>query len=83
MTYSRGSQPFGTHVPPNQDCPPLHTPKSELYFFGVPQYQKFYPNKLVLSGFFNLVYPLRFSHVPLGVRVPQVENRCPTGFDDH
>jgi hypothetical protein len=39
MTWSRGSQPFGTCVPPNQNCAPLHTPKSDLYRLRVP------PNK--------------------------------------
>ena len=28
--YIRGSQPFGTHVPPDQDCTPLRTPKSKI-----------------------------------------------------
>jgi hypothetical protein len=54
---------------------PLHTPKSKLYPFAYPPNQNFYPNELVLSGFQNLAYPLWASHVPLGVRVPQVENR--------
>ena len=61
---------------PNQDCTPLRTPKSKFYPPRVPPNQKFYPNKLVFSGFKNLAYPLWASHVPLGVRVPQVENRC-------
>jgi hypothetical protein len=55
---------------------PLHTPKSKLYPFAYPPNQNFYPNELVLSGFQNLAYPLWASHVPLGVRIPQVENRC-------
>ncbi len=33
--YFRDSQPFCTHVPPNKDCNPLPTPKSELYPFCV------------------------------------------------
>jgi hypothetical protein len=32
-----------------------------------------------LSGFINLAYPLRPSHIPLGIRVPQVENRWSRG----
>ena len=43
---------------PNQDCTPLRTPKSKLYPLCVPPNQKFYPNKLVLSGILNLAYPL-------------------------
>jgi hypothetical protein len=30
---SRGSQPIGTHVPPNQNCTPLRTPKVSYLFF--------------------------------------------------
>ncbi len=30
-----------------------------------------------MSIFLNFAYPLCPSHVPLGVHVPQVENRCP------
>ncbi len=62
------------------------TPKSELYPSTYPQIrlmspsQKLYPNKLHLSGFAYpfglLMYPLWPAHVPLGVRIPQVENRC-------
>ncbi len=90
LHYIRGSQPFGTCVPPNQNFTPLRTPKSELYPLCVPPNQKFYTNELLLSVFFNFAYPceillsdfLNFayplwaSRVPLGVCVPQVENRC-------
>ncbi len=82
--YTRGSQPFGTRVPPNQNCTPLRTPKSDLYPLCVPPTTKFYPNKLHLSRVFYfaypcglLTYPLWPLHVPLGVRVPHVENRWP------
>ncbi len=63
------------------------TPKSKLYPSAYPQIriicpsctpqnQKFYPKGLLLSVFLNFAYPLWPSHVSLGVRVPQVENRC-------
>ncbi len=55
---------------------PLSTPKSELYALRVPPNQMFYPKGLLLSIFLNFAYPLCPSRVPLGVRVPQVENRC-------
>jgi hypothetical protein len=83
--YIRGSQPFGTCVPPNKNFTPLRTPKSELFPICVPQNKKFYLNELLLGSFLMLrtlcehllsVYPLRASNVPLGVHVPQVENRC-------
>ncbi len=68
---------------PNQNCTPLCTPKSDLYPLPVPPTKKFYPNKLHLRGFFNfaypcglLMYPLWPLHIPLGVCVLQVENRC-------
>jgi hypothetical protein len=41
-----------------------------------PPNQKFYPKGLLFSIFFNFAYTLCPSHVPLGVRVPQVENCC-------
>ncbi len=70
MIYFRGSQPFGTRVPPNQNFTPLRTPKSEMYALCVPSNQKFYPKGLLLSVFLNFAYPLTPPHVPLGVRVP-------------
>ncbi len=51
MQQIRGSQPFGTRVPPNQNCTPLRTPKSELYALRVPPNQKFFPNGLLLRVF--------------------------------
>jgi hypothetical protein len=51
IKYRGGSQPFGTRVPPNQNCNPLCTPKSEFSPLHVPTYQKVYPNELLLSGF--------------------------------
>ncbi len=42
MAYIRGSQPFGTCVPPNQSCNPLRTPKSNLYLFAYPT-SRLYP----------------------------------------
>jgi hypothetical protein len=53
-------------VPPNQNCMP----------FAYPQIQNSTRKGLFWAGFFNFAYPLLPSHVPLGVRVPQVENRC-------
>ncbi len=38
--------------------------------------KKFYSKGLLFIVFLNFAYPLWASHVPLGVRVPQVENRC-------
>jgi len=54
---------------------PLRTPKSELYALRVPPNKKFNPKGLLLSVFLTFAYPLWPSRVPLGVRVPQVENR--------
>jgi hypothetical protein len=67
----------------------LCTPKSKFYPSAYPQIrvvshlrtpnQKILPMrtpcKLLLSGFTNLAYPLQTACVPLGVHVPQVENR--------
>jgi hypothetical protein len=66
------------------------TPKSKLHPSAyphplcVPPNKKFYTNKLHLGGFFKFVYPCGLLayplwplYVPLGVRVPQVENRWP------
>ncbi len=58
MTYDRGSQPFGTHVPPNRILPLCIPPNKNCTPFTYPQNQKFYQNKLVLSDFENLGYPL-------------------------
>ncbi len=48
----RGSQPYGSCVPPNQNCTSLHTLKSKLYTLRITPNKKFYPNKLLLSVFF-------------------------------
>ena len=72
----QGFSTFGTRVPPNLNCTPLRTPKSELYALCVPPNEKLYQKWLLLSYFFNFAYPLCPFHVPLGVLVPQVENRC-------
>ncbi len=71
ILYTRSSQPFGTCVPPNQNCTPLRTPKSDLYPLRVPPNKKLYPNKLHLGGLFLCCVPLWAPHVPLGVCVPQ------------
>ncbi len=34
--YSRGSQPFGTRVPPNRYFTPLRTPLIRFYHFAYP-----------------------------------------------
>ncbi len=54
---SVGSQPFGTHEPPNQNCTSLHTQKSELSPLCKPLDQKFYPHELLLSAI-NFFYSL-------------------------
>jgi len=46
----RGSQPFGTCVPPNKYYTPLRTPKSGLFPICVPPNQKFYQNELFLNS---------------------------------
>ncbi len=63
------------------------TPKSEFHPSAYPQIRivsssrtpksKLLPKRASFEQFFlNFAYPLLASHVPLGVRVPQVENRC-------
>ncbi len=65
ILYCRGSQPFGTCVPPNQNCTPLRTPKSELYALHVPPNRKFYPKGLLFSVLFLFcVPPVTFSRTP-------------------
>jgi hypothetical protein len=63
MSKSRGSQPFGTCLHPNQNCTPLRTPKSDLFTFCVPPTKKLNPNKLHLS-FFILLTPVGSSGTP-------------------
>jgi hypothetical protein len=50
----RGSKPLCTRVPPNQNCTPLSTPKSELYALHVPPNQKLYQ-----KGFFLAIFLTR------------------------
>ncbi len=47
----RGSQPYGSCIPPNQNCISLSTPRSDFYTLCVPPNHKFYTNKLLLSSF--------------------------------
>ena len=70
ITYIRGSQPFFTLLPPIQNWTLLRTPKMTFNPFCVPFVGLFDTN--LISA-----YPLQTSCVPLGVRVPQVENRWP------
>ena len=51
VTLCQGFSTFWYLRTPNQDCTPLRTPKSNSTPFAYPPNQKFYPNKLVLSGF--------------------------------
>ncbi len=76
----QGSQSFSIHVPPNQNCTPLHTPKWELYPLCVPPNQKVYPYKSKTIDFYSFelflhvcVPPVNYLRTP-GVRIPQVEN---------
>ena len=62
----------------------LAYPQIKIVPLCVPPNKKFYTNKLHLGGFFKFVYPCGLLayplwplYVPLGVRVPQVENRWP------
>ncbi len=51
-------------------------PQIKIVPVCVPLNQKFYPKGLLFGCFFYFAYTLWASHVPLGVRVPQVENCC-------
>jgi hypothetical protein len=53
-------------VPPNQNYMP----------FAYPQIKNYTQKGFFWVFFLNFAYPLWSSHVPLGVREPQVKNRC-------
>ncbi len=60
-------------VPPNQTCIPFAYPQINI----LPKYALFEWFVLILPTPCGLLtYPLWSPHVPRGVRVPQVENRC-------
>jgi hypothetical protein len=56
------------------------TPNSKLNSFRIPPKQHLIPFVYLLWAHFAMIsistYPLQTPCVPLGVRVPQVENRC-------
>ncbi len=59
IVFSRGSQTLNIHVPQNQNCAPLRTPKEELYPLCVPPNDKVSPYKSIIVDifFFWVVFP--------------------------
>ncbi len=83
----RGSQPFNSCAPPNQNCTSLHTLKSKWYTLRITPNKKFYPNKLILSVFIILCTPCELIMYPQGfayprLRTPVMSKALATDFVD-
>jgi hypothetical protein len=75
LVYIKGSQPFGTCVPPNLNFTPLHTPKSTLYPLRVPPNKKLYPLWASYECFFNILRtPCKILTYSKGFAYPRLRN---------
>jgi hypothetical protein len=68
LVYTRGSQPFGTCIPPNQNCTPLSTPIP----FAYPQIKNSTQISFIWVRFFEFCVPLWALRVP-----PVASSRTP------